>query len=151
MTSLEPHLYNKRNMGNSAFTGPLKPNLSQTIQLFDSFPILDKGNFRMFWIWWLEKNLSVSGLILTFVIPGSSSLTSSTNFAPSRWFSAAPGLSWLTGYWNGGPDSSAGAPVETPADPADDETEYDFFENRRVPDRQAHYLHQHIGGLGPLQ
>ena len=89
---------------------------------------------------------------MTLVIPGSSSLTSSTNFAPSRWFSAAPGLSWLTGYWNGGPDSSAGAPAETPSDPADDETEYDFFENRRVPDRQAHYLlYIHISGAwGPM-
>ena len=96
------------------------------------------------------KILSLSGLILTLVIPGSSSLTSSTNFAPSRWFSAAPGLSWLTGYWNGGPDSSAGAPAETPSDPADDETEYDFFENRRVPDRQAHYLYIHKSGArGP--
>ena len=86
---------------------------------------------------------------MTLVIPDSSSLTSSTNFAPSRWFSAAPGLSWLTGYWNGGPDSSAGAPAETPSDPADDETEYDFFENRRVPDRQAHYHTSTYQGPAP--
>ena len=68
------------------------------------------------------------------------SFTSSTSKASTRsWFSAAPeALNWLTSYWSGHNDDEVADGSRRLGGGRDaDETEYEFFENRTLPDESS--------------